>query len=93
MKNSVFWDVTLWGSFKNGRFSEMSVLTRATRRNIPEDCMFPLEFKVVPETKCISPLSQFTFSSEEEVCWLTPNQHRHTFQKHRQSKRLPMILN
>jgi hypothetical protein len=32
MKNGVFWDVTSCGSYKN--------LTRATRRNIPEDAIF-----------------------------------------------------
>jgi hypothetical protein len=56
LKNGVFWDVTLRGSCKNGRFggtyrlhhhgdkmieapssSETSVLTRATRRNFPEE--------------------------------------------------------
>jgi hypothetical protein len=37
MKNAVFWDVTPFGSCKNRRLGETSVLTRATRRNIPED--------------------------------------------------------
>jgi hypothetical protein len=37
MKKAVFWDVTPCGSCKNQRSSEMSVLTRAIRRNIPED--------------------------------------------------------
>jgi hypothetical protein len=37
MKNAVFWDVTSCASCKNQRFEGVSVLTRATRRNIPED--------------------------------------------------------
>jgi hypothetical protein len=37
MKSAVFWDVTPCGSVKNRQSSEMSVLTRATWRNIPED--------------------------------------------------------
>jgi hypothetical protein len=42
MKNGVFWDVMPCGSCKNRRFggtcaSQASVLTRATRHNIPED--------------------------------------------------------
>jgi hypothetical protein len=36
MKNAVFWNVTQCGSCKNRRFEGMSVLTRATQRNIPE---------------------------------------------------------
>jgi hypothetical protein len=36
-KSIVFWDVTPCGSCKNRRSSEMSVLTRTTLRNIPED--------------------------------------------------------
>jgi hypothetical protein len=36
-KNAVFWDVRPCGSCKNRRYSETSVLTRAIRRNIPED--------------------------------------------------------
>jgi hypothetical protein len=37
VKNAIFWDVTLCGSCKNQQFGGMSVLTKATRRNIPED--------------------------------------------------------
>jgi hypothetical protein len=37
MKNAVFWDVTPCGSCKNRLFGGTSVLTRATRRNTPED--------------------------------------------------------
>jgi hypothetical protein len=37
MKNAIFWDVLPYGSCKNLRSSETSVLTRATRRKIPED--------------------------------------------------------
>jgi hypothetical protein len=37
MKNGVFWDVMLCGSCMNRRFGGTSVLTRTTRRNIPED--------------------------------------------------------
>jgi hypothetical protein len=37
MKNAVFWDVTPCGCSKNRRFGGMSVLKRATRRNILED--------------------------------------------------------
>jgi hypothetical protein len=37
MKNGVFWVVTPCGSCQNRRFGGMSVLTRTTRRNIPED--------------------------------------------------------
>jgi hypothetical protein len=36
MKNGVFWDVMPCGSSKNRCFGGTSVLTRATRRNIPE---------------------------------------------------------
>jgi hypothetical protein len=36
LKNGVFWDITPCGSCKR-RFGGTSVLTRATRRNIPED--------------------------------------------------------
>jgi hypothetical protein len=37
MNNAVFWDVMPCGSCKNRRFGRTSVLTRAARRNIPED--------------------------------------------------------
>jgi hypothetical protein len=36
-KNTIFWDVTLRGSCENQLFSEMSVLARATWRNILEE--------------------------------------------------------
>jgi hypothetical protein len=36
---ALFWDVTPCGSCKNRSFRETSVLTRATRRNITEDCV------------------------------------------------------
>jgi hypothetical protein len=39
MKNGVFRDVTSCGSCKNRCFGRTSVLTRATRRNIPEDAI------------------------------------------------------
>jgi hypothetical protein len=37
MKNAAFWHVLPFGPCKNRRFGEISVLKRATRRNIPED--------------------------------------------------------
>jgi hypothetical protein len=37
MEIAVFWDVASYGSCKNRRFGRTSVLTRVTRRNIPED--------------------------------------------------------
>jgi hypothetical protein len=37
MTNVVFWIVTPSDSCKNGRFGRTSVLTRATRRNIPKE--------------------------------------------------------
>jgi hypothetical protein len=37
MKHAVFWDVTPCGYCKNRRFGGTSVLTRATRHNIPKD--------------------------------------------------------
>jgi hypothetical protein len=37
MKIAVFWDVTPCGSCRNRRCGGTSILTRATRRNIPED--------------------------------------------------------
>jgi hypothetical protein len=36
MKNGVFWDVTLCGSYKNQHSSEMSVPSGATSHHIPE---------------------------------------------------------
>jgi hypothetical protein len=39
MKNGVFWYVTPCSSCKNRRFGGTSVLTRATRRNSPEDAI------------------------------------------------------
>jgi hypothetical protein len=37
LKNAIFWDIMPCGTCKNQRFKGMSVLTRATRRNILED--------------------------------------------------------
>jgi hypothetical protein len=37
MNNGVFWDVTPCGACKYRRFGGKTYLTRATRRNIPED--------------------------------------------------------
>jgi hypothetical protein len=37
MKKAVFWDYALCGSCNNRRFEGTSDVTRATRRNIPED--------------------------------------------------------
>jgi hypothetical protein len=39
MKNAVFWDVMLYSSSKNQRFGGLSVVTRATQRNIAEDAI------------------------------------------------------
>jgi hypothetical protein len=37
MKDNVFWDIMPFGSYKNQHSSVTLVVTRATRRNIPED--------------------------------------------------------
>jgi hypothetical protein len=49
MENCVFWDVTPCGSCRNlTRFlGSYKVLTRATRRNIPEDTIFQMGLDLV----------------------------------------------
>jgi hypothetical protein len=51
MKNGVFWDVTPYGCCKSRRFGGMSILTRSTRRNMPEDAI--LKYQICMISGCI----------------------------------------
>jgi hypothetical protein len=48
MKSAVFWDVTRCGSCKNRRIGGVSVLTKATWRNISEDGILQNIFGLFP---------------------------------------------
>jgi hypothetical protein len=52
MKSDVFWDVTPCGSCKTRRSSETSVLTTATRRDIPEYGILQLLLNVIVIFQC-----------------------------------------
>jgi hypothetical protein len=54
MKNSVFCDITLFGSCKNWSSSETSALTIDTQRKIPEYGILQVWSRLMKSTRCLS---------------------------------------
>jgi hypothetical protein len=57
MKNVVFWDVMPCGSWRNRRFGGTSVLTRATRRHIPQDYLLHILVAVKAQVSMFASLT------------------------------------